>query len=514
MTGSTKSVNFPQAGNTLQQATGGGQDAFLAKLSFPCIGGGGPLVYTGDGRIIDAANNCLLPDTIPGGLVPGLAIEAAPGALAVRPDGTKVYGLERDSLNDTRHIVIFDTLSPQVLKVPLAVDNPAGPGPEALAVSPDGTKLFVIVHEDKDDNKGGNRSDIYVMDTETLDLSVLHSGASGQNFDGIAAHPDGGRVYAAQREKHIVTRVDTQNLGAFDIAIDPDPNVVIQPKPVVVTPDGQWVYSGNQFTNTVSVFSTQLEEKDKDINLYGTPSDLAVTPDPVPPYGHLVYVAMGKGAAGPVAVIDTVSKDVIIPAIPGVAGSDVTVSPDGTKVYVASDFVVQVIDVVDENNMAKNKLVDAILMAGGNVTAFGPEDKDGDGIIDQVDTDPNVFSKDFNDNEGGSGFIMNRWGWTVTVWDGFEGRLYAGTQGSGTQDAHIVACGEDVFLNQTDAVGLLCGSLTLEVFRGPVEVGFGVDTFISIPTGGIGRITEAPAGQFLVENVGNVALRVVDSDGN
>ena len=264
----------------------------------------------------------------------------------------------------------------------------------------------------------------------------------------------------------------------------------------------------------MSVFSTQLEEKDEDINLIGTPSALAVTPKPVDNYGHLVYVAMGPFSPGPVAVIDTVSKAVIIPAIPGVAGSDVTVSPDGTKVYVASESFVQIIEVVDANGMATNKLVGAILGAGGSVTAFGPEDKDGDGIIDQVDTDPNFFSNDFNDNEGGSGFIMDRWGWTVTVWDGFEGRLYAGARGSGTQDAHIVACGNDVFLNQTDAIGMLCGSLTLEVFRGPVDVGFGVDTFISIPTGGIGRITEAPAGQFLVENLGSVTLRVIDSAGN
>ena len=509
VTGTTGSANFPQEGNKLQPDAGVGNDAFVAKITLPCTGGGGPLAYTGDGRIIDTANDCLLTDTVPGGLVPSLGLTQAPGAIAVRPDGAEVYGLEDDKVAEIQNILVFDTATEQV--TPLLAGTKDGARPEAVTVSPDGTKLFVVIHEDELPNK----SNIYVMDTETHNVTVFYDGEPKDNFDHVAVHPDGTRIYATNFEDHLLHRIDTETSDAVDISTDD----ATHPRSVLVTPDGRWAYVANTQDDSVSVIGADktlgdYDMKVKSIPVGGAPSDLAVTPEPVPPYGHLVYVAMGRFGPGPVAVIDTLSQDVIIPAVPGVAGSDVTVSPDGTKVYVASESFVQVVEVVDANGDATNKVVGAIVGAGGSVTAFGPEDKDGDGIIDQVDTDPNFFSNDFNDNEGGSGFIMDRWGWTVTVWDGFEGRLYAGARGSGTQDAHIVACGNDVFLNQTDAIGMLCGSLTLEVFRGPVDVGFGVDTFISIPTGGIGRITEAPAGQFLVENLGSVTLRVIDSAGN
>ena len=455
--GTTGSANFPQEGNTLQPNAGIGNDAFVAKITLSCTGGGGPLAYTGDGRIIDTANDCLLTETVPGALVPGLT-DRAPGAVAVRPDGAEVYGLERDSLNNLQNVVVFDTATKQVHKVPIPVEDVVGPGPEALVVSPDGTKLFVVVHEDKNDNQGGNRSDIYVMDTETHGLTVLHSGKAAENFDGVAVHPDGTQVYATRREQKKVTRIDTETSEALDIVVG------TQPSPVLVTPDGQWAYVGNTFANakTVSVIgadrnTSEYGMKVKDISVGGVPSDLAVTPQPVDGHGHLVYVAMGPFG---VAVIDTNVKDVVVPAVPGAFGSDVTVSPDGTKVYVASESVVQVIEVVDENGTVSNKVVGAIVGVGGRVTAIGPQDRDGDGIIDQVDTDQ-TFSDDFSDGIS-SGFIMIRADQHVTVWDAFGNGLFANARG-GTEKAHIVACGQGVDLDQNDAVKFLCGSLTLEV---------------------------------------------------
>ena len=233
--GTTGSANFPQAGNTLQEDAGGvvGNDAFVAKITLPCTGGGGPLAYTGDGRIIDTANDCLLTDTVPGGLVPGLGLTETPGAVAVRPDGAEVYGLEHNKVIDIQNVLVFDTAAEQV--TPLLAGTKDGARPEAVAVSPDGTKLFVVIHEDK----LPNWSSIYVMGTETHNVTVFYDGEPEYNFDDVAVHPDGTRIYATNYEDHLLHRIDTETLEAVDIPLDPDPDKVIQPKPVIVTPDGQ-----------------------------------------------------------------------------------------------------------------------------------------------------------------------------------------------------------------------------------------------------------------------------------
>ena len=494
VTGSTSSGDFPQESSL--QVLGGGEDAFVAKFTVPqCVGGGGPLAYTGDGGIIDTANVCLLPDKVPGGLGGG-----PPGTVAVRPDGAKVYGLESDFLNNiSPNVLVFDTATKQVTEVPVGVFS--GEGPRAVVVTPDGTQLVVAIHEDKNQNQ----SDIYVMDTETHNVTVLHSGEPGENFDGVAVHPDGTRVYATRLEQHTVTEVNTQTSGTTDIPVDK------QPKPVIVTPDGQWVYVGSTFDNTVSVIDAASKITVTDIPVGGKPSGLAVTPD-----GKWVYVATGTF----VAVIDTVSQTVVVPAVPGSAGDDVAVSPDGSKVYAASSSFVQVIDV------ATNKVVDAVVGAGGSAVAIAPEDRDGDGIIDQVDgsvdagnnliPESAAFSSDFTDEHLGgssSGSITDRANQKVTVWDAFGNGLFANARG-GTEMAKILACGQEVFLDQTDAVKFLCGSLTLEVLQGQVEIGLGPGTFASVPAGGTVKVSEASPGEFLVQNLGSTAVTVIDHQGS
>ena len=112
-----------------------------------------------------------------------------------------------------------------------------------------------------------------------------------------------------------------------------------------------------------------------------------------------------------------------------------------------------------------NKWIDSVvgpLTFNVDLGSFiGPQDRDGDGIIDQVDTDPSDSSTDFNDGFS-SGSIIDRADQTVTVWDAFENGLFANAKG-GTKQAHIQACGQDVYLDQNDAVKFLCGSLTMEV---------------------------------------------------
>ena len=60
----------------------------------------------------------------------------------------------------------------------------------------------------------------------------------------------------------------------------------------------------------------------------------------------------------------------------------------------------------------------------------------------------------------------------------------------------------------------LCGSLTMEVFQGPAEVGLGPGTFASVPTGGAVTVSEAAPGELLLQNLGSTTVTVIDGQGS
>jgi YVTN family beta-propeller protein len=160
----------------------------------------------------------------------------------------------------------------------------------------------------------------------------------------------------AKNDSHVKTYVYIANSGDDTVSvIDTATDTVIHtvsigsyPCAVAVTPDGSKVYVASLRDNAVYVFDTATNTIITRIYGMFGPWDLSVTPD-----GREVYVANKENPSPGVAVINTTTNTVETyvrfgypPDMPynSRLSNRVTVTPDGSKVYVASDSEIYVID--------------------------------------------------------------------------------------------------------------------------------------------------------------------------
>jgi Tol biopolymer transport system component len=117
-------------------------------------------------------------------------------------------------------------------------------------------------------------------------------------------------------------------------------------------------------------------------------------------------------------------------------------------------------------------------------------DADGDGIDGSVDVDDlNAANNTFDDGEGTFGTIVDRADLEVTVVDDASVRIAA--SGGGTGTAILEACVDSgqVLLTDDDEVVITCGSITVQVVIGPVEVELG-EVSVSVGSDASVTITE------------------------
>ena len=114
------------------------------------------------------------------------------------------------------------------------------------------------------------------------------------------------------------------------------------------------------------------------------------------------------------------------------------------------------------------------------VTTSWRGDADGDGIADLIDTESTIFSDDFMDAATTSGTITSRGDQILTITDEPDPdgvRITADPAGGATQAATVSVCGGSsiVTLIPGDEVVVTCGSVTIEVISGQVEIMFVAD---------------------------------------
>ena len=133
----------------------------------------------------------------------------------------------------------------------------------------------------------------------------------GRLPEGVAVTPDGTKVYVANNNLNLNgTGTDTDTVSVITTAT----NTVVatitvgnQPSGVAVTPDGTKVYVANRGSGTVSAIATATNAVVATIPVGGNPYGIAVTPD-----GTNVYVTTGNT----VSVIDTATNNVVGSPIP------------------------------------------------------------------------------------------------------------------------------------------------------------------------------------------------------
>jgi YVTN family beta-propeller protein len=254
--------------------------------------------------VIDTASNTVTA-TIPVGL--------DPVGVAVTPDGSKVYVANLGS----NTVSVIDTASNTVTAtIPGFVFPPIIGGvatsPFGLAVSPDGSKVYVTNFLSP---FGGGVSVIdTASNTETAAIPVGGSSIPGNPPFGVAVTPDGSKVYVADADDPFhnvrftpVSVIDTaSNTVTASIPIGPVPVPQLGgsvPFGVAVSPDGRTVYVTSRALNTVSVIDTASNMVTATIPVGLDPVGVAVTSD-----GSKVYVA--NAGSSTVSVIATATNTV------------------------------------------------------------------------------------------------------------------------------------------------------------------------------------------------------------
>jgi YVTN family beta-propeller protein len=226
-------------------------------------------------------------------LVGGAEIEV-PGMMAVDPAGDRLFvGRSMSAVNPPHRIGIVRRSDMSVDEIDIFF-----PRPHALAVAPDGSRLFV-------GSLGVNQLAVLApdgSDPELVDVSGPH-----HTLVQFAVSPDGRWL--------VSTAEMTSRLLIFDLS-EPAPRAVGEvevgqrPWHPVFAPDGRRVFVGNKGSNTISVVDSEswaeiavLESRGLDL-----PHGSAVTPD-----GRWVFISSNgsEGARGRVTVIETSGPEVV-----------------------------------------------------------------------------------------------------------------------------------------------------------------------------------------------------------
>jgi YVTN family beta-propeller protein len=312
--------------------------------------------------------------------------------VAVSPDNSRVYISNYYGANTS----VFNTVTNTFSTVP------SGYSSHGVAVSPNNAFMYVATG-----------SSIVVYDTASMQvITTVPVGSSAWSVD---ASPDGARVYTVEGDDNLVV-IRTQDFTVID-------NIPLTPssRDVKVSPDSKYVYVPNS-TGQVAIIRV-ADSSVETVSVGSGPKGLAPTPD-----GRYLYV--GNQSGGSVSKIDLATKEVS--TIPGITGPyGISATPDSSKVYVASidaDNTVYIIDVVTD------QVSTITLLTGGKLYARGRFISATDPTIPAPDISVTVPEASYNNNSADLG----------TINEGYESFPQTITvTNSGTLDLVIGTLGQD-----------------------------------------------------------------------
>ncbi len=273
--------------------------------------------YSGDLTVIAGGTNEVLA-TIPLG--------KRPRGIKVSPDGTQLFvalsgsppappGIDESTLpppdRSADGIGVVDIAAGEMVNMVRA-----GTDPEQLAISADGTRLYVA-NED-----AGEASVVDVASGEILAALPV-----GGEPEGVRISPDGSVVYVTSEEDNLVSVIDT---ATNEVAAQFE--VGARPRASAFSPDGSRAYVTAENSGTVHVIDTSTHEVLETIQLTGElvrPMGVVVSPD-----ASRVYVTIGRGRD--VVAIDAVSGEPVAEVEVGDRPWGIGITPDGRYLYTAN----------------------------------------------------------------------------------------------------------------------------------------------------------------------------------
>lgn len=201
--------------------------------------------------------------------------------------------------------------------------------------------------------------------TPTVAQSLITGIPLAEPAERMAMTPDGLRIYAVSQFNNSINVIDTQTdtvLAVIPRVGTPQPGD--WPDDVAVSADGTRIYVVSGALNQLSIIDGATNTIVANVAIGNNPSSVALTPD-----GSKVYVANAGFPGMGVAVVDTVTFAIVktLPSIfPTALARTMAVHPNGSRVYVATLTGVSVIDTSTDT-------VVATIPANGSRLAISPD---------------------------------------------------------------------------------------------------------------------------------------------
>ena len=242
----------------------------------------------------------------------GQLIGERPTSLVPSPDGRRLYIRPGVEVRDAANLTFLQSY-------PVPTNDEGRDNPQGLAVSPDGDLLAV--------SSGTTSGPVGLVRTLDGVLIGAYSPGAGLAPAGVAFDPFGALAYVA------ITDPSGANgfLAAFDLATGNEVLRVatgVRPTGIAVTPDAQLVFVANQGSGTVTRYDTVSHTTSTTV-VTGEPTAVAVSPE-----GTRIYVTNRSGNR-----IDVLAANgATVGSITGVGTNPTSIAmhPFGTTAYITS----------------------------------------------------------------------------------------------------------------------------------------------------------------------------------
>ena len=289
----------------------------IGALMYSCAVIAAPFAYVGNNE-----RKLFVIDTATNTVTATLPLPESVSGIAVSPDGRRVYAA------NSKQVFVIDASTNKIL-----ADIPTGTGPggiTGIAVNPAGTRVYVTSNWDQ--------SVLKVIDTRSNSVVTTIDFGRGSIPVGVAVHPNGTHIYVAEGGSGSLAVIDAAtNTVINDISLV-GPCRFPSPWGVAVDPAGSRIYVADQGCSDASgkSYIYAIDAATETVLAHVATAETSARGLTVSPDGTRLYVSNG-------AVVDTGSLSVV-GHMSALSFIGIAIHPDGSRVYVHAGASVGVVD--------------------------------------------------------------------------------------------------------------------------------------------------------------------------